>query len=190
MTNIFKELKNNDYITQNQFKKASSLFLGEKFQEGYYLAGGNLMSTDYERMYVLQNDENERFGFGIKIVDRDYYCDSFDIVVQWGKLKKYGLFEFEDEENATVETFKAVGNSDNKIYYNEEKFKEVKEKKEKRFDYKYGNNTDHIFRVKKLNIKGLKREKDIKVRRIANRRNRNIAYQIYKNDKVYKEVNF
>lgn len=191
MTNIFKELKNNDYITEKQFRKATSLFLAEKIQEGYFLAGKNITGSDYEGMYVLQNDKNEEFGLGIKVVAEDYLYDLFDVTVQWGKLKNYGLFEFEDEEKATVENFKAVGNYSNskKVYCNEDKFEEIINKRKQRAKNKYYDN-NKTFVAKKLDIKGLKREKDIKVVKVVNWKDENMVYQIYKNDKIYKEVKF
>ena len=185
----FKELKNKDYITEKQFKKAISLFLAEKIQEGYFLAGKNIMGSDYEGIYILQNNKNEEFGLGIKVVAEDYLYGLFDVTVQWGKLKNYGLFEFEDEEKATVENFKAVSNYSKKVYCNEDKFEEIVNKKKQRIKNKHYEN-NKTFVAKKLDIKGLKREKDIKVIKVVNWEDKNIAYQIYKNDKVYKKVRF
>lgn len=125
MTNIFTELKANDYITEKQFKKAISLFLGEKLIEGYYLEDRNVTSTEYKRIFILQNDDNELFGFGVKIVNVDLAYTEYDVTIQWGKLKESGIFDFEDEENATVETFKAIDDKNKKIYFSKEKFEEM-----------------------------------------------------------------
>lgn len=187
MTNLFKELKYNNYITEKQFKKAISLFLAEKLQEGYYLTEENIMSVNYQKIYVLENDNNERFGLGVKMVCVDFSYNYFDITIQWGKLKDSELFDFEDEEKATVETFKAVGYYHKNVYYNEEKFEEIVSKKEQRAKNKYYNKSKS-FIAKKLNIKGLKREKDIKVVKVVNWENENIAYNIFKNNNIYKII--
>ena len=73
------------------------------------------------------------------------------------------------------------------VIFSENRIEEINKTIENRRQY-YNNHRNFV--AKRLNIKGLKREKDIKVTRIVNRRDMNIAYQVYKNDKVYKEVKF
>lgn len=190
MTNLFEQLKANEFISQREFQKAISLFLAEKINEGYYLNEQNIKSSDYNRMYVLLNDEGERFGFGVKLEKVDFNYDSSTVLIQWGRLKDSGLFDFEDEESATIHTFILMCKYRKNIFFSEEKFEEIKEKKMLRLDYKYGHNSNHIFIAKKLAIKGVKREKNIKVEKMVNLRKENIAYRIYKNGELYKEVNF
>lgn len=191
MTNVFEQLKANEYISQREFQKAISLFLAEKINEGYYLNEQNIKSSDYDRMYVLLNDEGERFGFGVKLEEVDFNYDSSTVLIQWGRLKDGGLFAFEDEESAIINSFILMCNYRKKVYFIEEKFQEIKEKKNLRFDYKYRYDNNHnIFIAKKLAIKGMKREKNIKIEKMVNLRKENIAYRIYKNGELYKEVNF
>ena len=190
MTNVFEQLKANEFISEKEFQKTISLFLAEKINEGYYLNEQNLMSSDYDRMYVLLNDEDERFGFGVKVGETDYDYDSSIISIQWGRLKDTGLFNFEDEEVATINTFILMHGRRKNIYFSKEKFEEIKEKKKIRREYKYGHDNNYSFIAKRLNIKGVKREKNIKVKKIVTWRNENTAYLIYKNGKLYKKISF
>ena len=190
MTNVFEQLRANEFISEKEFQKAISLFLAEKINEGYYLSEQNLMSSEYDRMYVLLNDEDERFGFGVKKGETDYNYNSSIISIQWGRLKDTGSFAFEDEEVATINTFILMHGRRKNIYFSEEKFEEIKEKKKIRLEYKYGHDNNHLFIAKKLNIKGVKREKNIKVKKIVNWRYENTAYLIYKNEKLYKKIGF
>lgn len=183
MTNVFTELQANNYIKEKEFKKAISLFLGEKLLEGYYLEDRNVISSEYKRIFVLQNDNNERFGFGVKVVN-------YDVTIQWGKLKNRGLFVFEDKKNSVVATFKAIDDKNEKVYFDVEKFKNIEKKRNNRLENKCFVNYNHIFKAKNLHIKGIKRERDIEVERVSDWVHNNLKYKIYKNGKVYKEVKF
>lgn len=168
-------------LTEKQMKMKLSEIAREKMNEGLYLSFSHVMSFEYRVMLKLEDKNCNEYGLALKIVNAKSLLDPDKAIIQYGKLKKDSLFDFEDEENATVEEFYLYENK----YFDEQEGKKLKD----RIDYKrkfnpYTNNC-HRFSVKSLNIKGLKRTKaKIEIER------RNYGYTILKDNKEVKQVNF
>lgn len=180
-----------NFTTQKELDKAFSLLIAEKITEGYVLEAGNPMSCEYDRMMVFIDQEtNKRYGLGLKRINESILSDIEDIYVQWGELKEYSIFDYIDEEKATIEEFNLIRTKDykNPIYVNKKEAKRIKKIKEKRRELRYRNIGKPIkeFKVNRLNIAGLKRpgKSEITIVRIKN------GYNILKDNKTYKKVLF
>ena len=186
MTTLLNQERN--FTTKKELDRAVSLFIAEKIAEGYTLLEGNPISSKYDRMLVFRNEENEkRYGFGIKRESR-MLSDLENITIQWGELEENTIFTYVDEKNVTVEEFVLIRKRDyrNPIYVSKEEAERIEEIKEKRRELRYRINPVKVFKVDKLNMKGLKRpgNAEITVMRIAK------GYNICKDNKAYKEVRF
>ena len=187
MTTFLNQERN--ITTKKELDRAVSLFIAEKIAEGYTLQEENAISSKYDRMLVFRNEDNDKkYGFGIKRENKMLLGNIEDITIQWGELKENTIFTYVDEEKATVEEFNLIRKRDfnNPIYVNKEEAERIEKIREERRELRYRRNPVKVFKVDRLNIKGLKRpgKSEITVMRIAK------GYNICKDNKAYKEVRF
>ena len=168
-------------LTEKQMKIRLSEIVREKMNEGLYLSFSNITSSDYKSLITLEDGEGNKYGLGLKIVYSNTYLEPDTAIIQYGKLKENRFFEFEDEENATVEIFCLY----NKNYFEENEVEALKEKIAYRGKFNPYTVLWHRFPVKSLNMKGLKRSKaNIEVIRTTS------AYVILKDNIEFKRVSF
>ena len=168
-------------LTEAQMKIRLSEIVREKMNEGLYLSFSNITSSDYKSLITLEDGEGNKYGLGLKIVHSNTYLEPDTAIIQYGKLEKNRLFEFEDEANATVEEFCLY----NRNYFEEDEAESLKEKIAYRRKFNPYTNIWHRFSVKSLNMKGLKKTKaNIEIIRNV------YGYIILKNNKEVKRVRF
>ena len=168
-------------LTEKQMKIRLSEIAREKMNEGLYLSFTNIMSSDHKSLITLEDGEGNKYGLGLKIIHSNTYLEPDTAIIQYGKLEENRLFEFEDEENATVEEFCLY----NRNYFEEDETESLKEKIAYRRKFNPYTNLWHRFSVKSLNMKGLKKTKsNIEIIRNV------YGYIILKNNKEVKRVRF
>lgn len=168
-------------LTEKQMKMKLSELTREKMNEGLFLSFSNITSSDYKTMAILEDEAGNKYGLGLKIICSNSYPELDKAIIQFGKLKQHTFFDFEDEENATVEKFCLC----NGRYFDEEESKELAEKRAYRLKFRPHRTIYNFFTVKSLNIPGLKRTKaKIEILR------RKFGYIIFKDDKEVKRVYF
>ena len=169
-------------LTEKQMKIRLSEIAREKMNEGLYLSFTNIMSSDYKTMLILEDKEGNEYGLGLKIIRGKSIMDPETAIIQYGKLQKCGLFDFEDEENTTIEKYCLYNN---RYYEDGKETEKLKEKIEYRRKFNPYTNNWHRFPVKSLNMKGLKKTKsNIEIIRNV------YGYIILKNNKEVKRVRF
>lgn len=186
MTNNINNLLNKEYMTEKDLDRILSIIIAEKINEGYTLTEERICDFDSRNVYTFLDEEDNRYALAVLYNRKDGYNKIAKLDVEWGKIEKNRIFEFEGETEHII-TFGYIVRHGKAVIFPESRIEEINKTIKNRRKY-YNNHRNFV--AKRLNIKGLKREKDIKVTRIVNRRDMNIAYQVYKNDKVYKEVKF
>ena len=168
-------------LTEKQMKIRLSEIVREKMNEGLYLSFSNITSSDYKSLITLEDKECNKYGLGLKIVYSNTYLEPDTAIIQYGKLEQNRFFDFEDEENSTVETFCLY----NRNYFEESEAETLKEKITYRRKFNPYTDLWHRFSVKSLNMKGLKKTKS-NIEIIRN----NSGYIILKNNEEVKQVKF
>lgn len=169
-------------LTEKQMKMKLSEIAREKMNEDLYLSFTNVMSSDYKTMLILEDKEGNEYGLGLKIIRGKSIMDPETAIIQYGKLQKFGLFDFEDEENTTIEKYCLYNN---RYYEDGKEIEKLKEKIEYRRKFNPYTRNWNRFEVKSLNIKGFKRTK-AKIEVIRKK----TGYTILKDNKEVKEVRF